>query len=160
MATENPPICPHVIPAPPIPPPTSAAAVADFANDVTISVFTPFGVFVIVTLTNVVLATGGVDTDDGVDIAASVEVIAFDMGIDTTVDGVVFASDEIVVAMLKAGDNVTVVVADAATAAVVVDTVSVDTVAALVPIDVGAMVATVVDAVAALVVKTLGIVTD
>lgn len=153
VATVNPPICPHVTPPPPV---SAAAAVADFANDVTISVFTPFGVFVIVTFTNVVLATDGVGTGDGVDIAASVEVIAFDMGIDTTVDGAaVCVIDGIVVAaMLKAGDTVTVVVADALTVAVV-DTVSVDRVATPGPIDMGATAPIVVDGVPELVVKTV-----
>lgn len=131
VETAIPLLTPHVVVEAAALAAAAAAAICDFANDVTISVFTPFGVLVIVTFTNVVFAIDVVvdnvaaadgDDDDnkvlfGV-VAAVVVVFVFD--IDDIDDGnadvaVVTVKGVTVVAIVKAGVKVTDVVATAET---------------------------------------------
>lgn len=74
---------------------TKSLIAVDFASDVTISVFTPFGVFVTVTFTNVVL-TGGC-SDDVADIVVVLVVVLTATSVNVTavvVDGVTSGGDD------------------------------------------------------------------
>lgn len=78
---------------------TKIPPAADFAKDVTISVLTPFGVFVIVTFTNVVLTAGCLeDWFDDADIVVVLVVVAISVIVDVAV---------VVVAVGSGGDDET-----------------------------------------------------